>query len=95
MRLAPWQCTVRHIIVKPSCIHYIRFILEAYEGIGMVSTLDASLGLLRLSIAPGCEDDVARILDEEGPGLQLRTVCNSGSDFDPYCLQFACKDKCN
>jgi hypothetical protein len=81
--MATEQCTIRHIIVVPSRIHFVRFIIEAYEGIAQVSTVDPSLGLLRLSIAPGCEEDVERIFAVEGPGLQLRTVCSAGDDCPP------------
>ncbi len=70
----PEYCSVRRIIIRPSEIHYLRFILEAYEGIAVVSTLDSKLGLMKLSIAPGCEDDVERILAAEGPSMQLRHI---------------------
>jgi len=68
------ECVIRHLIVSPSRIHLLRFILEAYEGIGMVTTLDPKLGLVRLSIAPGCEEDVNLILEHEKDRLQWRPV---------------------
>ena len=68
------ECVIRHFIIAPSEIHLLRFILEAYEGIGMVTTIQAELGLVRLSIAPGCEDDVDLILEHEKDRLQLRPV---------------------
>jgi hypothetical protein len=77
--MVPKQCTIHHIIVEPSKIHHVRFILEAYEGIGQVTTIDPSLGLLRLSIAPGCEEDVARILEGEAAWLQLRSISTSNN----------------
>jgi hypothetical protein len=52
----------------------LRFILEAYEGIGMVTTLDADLGMIELSIGPGCEEEVAQILTAEEKNLQLRPI---------------------
>jgi hypothetical protein len=52
----------------------LRFILEAYEGIGLVTTLDPNLGLIEMSIAPGCEEEVARILAAEWKNLQLRPI---------------------
>ncbi|NTW34573.1 MAG: DUF4911 domain-containing protein, partial [Syntrophobacteraceae bacterium] len=30
--------------MKPAQIHYLRFILEAYEGIASMTTRDSSLG---------------------------------------------------
>ena len=74
MQRQPKTCSKKHFIISPPHIHLLRFILEAYEGIGMVTTLDASLGLVELSIAPGCEQEVAYILRDEAERLQLRQV---------------------
>jgi hypothetical protein len=61
-------------IVPAREIHMLRFIMEAYEGIALVTTLDSHLGLIELSVAPGCEAEVARILNSEETALQLRPV---------------------
>lgn len=74
MRKPPTACMIRHFIISPREIHILRFILEAYEGVGIVTTLQPRLGLIRLSIAPGCEDVVERILESEKDRLQLRPV---------------------
>jgi hypothetical protein len=52
----------------------LRFILEAYEGLGLITTLDSQLGLVELSVAPGCEEEVAQILVSEEGNLQLRLI---------------------
>lgn len=70
----PTECTVRRIIVAPNEIHTLRFLLEGYDGLAVVSTEDPRLGLVRLSIAPGCEEDVDRILATEGESLLLRFI---------------------
>ncbi len=36
-------------------ISLIKFIFEAYEGVAVVTTLDAAAGEIVLSVAPGCE----------------------------------------
>ena len=74
MKNTPSECTKRHFILLPPQIHFLRFILEAYEGIGLVTTLDAKLGLIELSIAPGCEAEVDQILSAEAQTLQMRPV---------------------
>lgn len=71
-------CVKQHFIILPSHIHLLRFIIEAYEGIGVVTTIDAGLGLIELSIAPGCEEDVAVILRSESGRLQFRQVNYQG-----------------
>jgi len=45
-------------------IAFIRFILEAYDGLAVVTTLDPAAGLIEFHIAPGCEQDVERILQD-------------------------------
>lgn len=70
----PAECTVRRIIVAPNEIHALRFLLEGYDGLAVVSTEDPRLGLVRLSIAPGCEEDVDRILATEGESLKMRSI---------------------
>jgi hypothetical protein len=60
--------------MPPGKIHMLRFIMEAYEGIGLITTLDPALGLIEISIAPGCEDELAQILNAEEVNLQLRQV---------------------
>lgn len=68
------RSTARYALVDRAKIGYLRFTLEAYEGIASVTTLDAALGLVRLNVAPGCEDDVERILTAEAERLHLREV---------------------
>ncbi len=72
--MTPKQCTIRHVIVDPSEIHFLSFTIQAYEGIAMVTTLDSRLGLVKISIAPGCEADVAGVLEAEKERLRLRCV---------------------
>ncbi len=43
-------------------ISYLKFILESYDGLATLSTVDAAAGVVELKIAPGCESDVARIV---------------------------------
>jgi Domain of unknown function (DUF4911) len=43
-------------------IAYLKFILEAYDGLAVVSTLDPQGGIIVLHISPGCEPDVETIL---------------------------------
>lgn len=44
-------------------IGYIKFILEACEGLAVVSSDDAKTGLLKFSVAPGCEDEFEAVME--------------------------------
>jgi len=45
-------------------ICFIKFILEAYDGIAVLTTLDSGLGIVEINIAPGCEKDVESVLQD-------------------------------
>ena len=45
-------------------IGFLKFILEACDGIVTMSTVNPDLGLVSLRIPPGCEEEVAGILKD-------------------------------
>jgi len=54
----------QHYRVDRRKIAFIRFILEAYDGLAIIKTLDPEAGLIEFQIAPGCERDVALLLQD-------------------------------
>jgi hypothetical protein len=74
LRSSAQECTVCYYLIDPYEIHYLRFIVEAYPGLGVVSTVDPALGLVSISVAPGCESDMFEILDAERENLKLREI---------------------
>jgi uncharacterized protein DUF4911 len=44
-------------------ISFIRFILEAYDNVAVMTTLDSRQAVIQITIAPGCEAMVAGIVD--------------------------------
>ena len=51
-------------------ISYIRWIVESYDGMAIVTTLDPADGVIELKIAPGCEsivnDLIQSLRNDEG-----------------------------
>jgi hypothetical protein len=45
-------------------ICFLKFILEAYDGIATLTTIDAHQGIVMLRIAPGCEEDVEAVIQD-------------------------------
>ena len=45
-------------------IAYFKFILEAYEGVALLTTIDPHLGMVELLIGPGCENDVNQLIED-------------------------------
>ena len=74
MQILPEECSVRNYLIDPYQIHYLRFIIEAYSGMAVVSTVDATLGLVSIALAPGCESDILQILEAERETLKLSEV---------------------
>ncbi len=55
-------------------IAFLKFILEAYDGIAVLSTIDPSLGIVMLSISPGCESDVEMVLQDLTRNIMIEPV---------------------
>lgn len=43
-------------------VSYLRWTIESYDGIALVSTLDPALASVEIQIAPGCESIVTDLL---------------------------------
>jgi len=63
-------------------IYFVRFILEAYEGIALIKTIDAKKGIVEIMTAPGCYDEVDAIIHDlkqsiliTGPIIDLHEDC--------------------
>ena len=55
-------------------ISFLKFIVEAYDGLAVLSTVDAEAGIVMLNIAPGCEPDVEMILQELKKNIMLEKI---------------------
>ena len=60
--------------VNPYEIHYLKFILEAYEGLATLTTLDSATGLIQLAVPPGGKDGLESLLEALGRELGLERV---------------------
>jgi Domain of unknown function (DUF4911) len=54
----------KYLRVDRKEICFLKFILEAYDGIATLTTIDACKGIVMLRIAPGCEKDVETVLQD-------------------------------
>lgn len=79
------QLLFRYFRVDRRDIAYFRFILDAYEGLATLSTLDARQGLVVLSIPESQSDAVDALLAALGREISLEEVPHSGQL--PFTLQ--------
>jgi hypothetical protein len=63
--------------VDPYEIHYLKFILEAYEGLATLTTLDSEQGLIQLTVPPGRKDSLESLLEALGRELVLERVADA------------------
>lgn len=48
--------------VNPKEIDFLNKIIEGYDGLGWVTTVDPLLGLLKINVTPDTKDEVGEIL---------------------------------
>ena len=53
---------------------YLKFILEAYEGMNVMSTVDNVAGIIRIAIMEGFEADMEGVLAELGRQVSMEPV---------------------
>lgn len=53
---------------------YLKFILEAYEGMNVMSTVDNVTGIIRIAIMRGFEADMDALLAELGKQVSMEPV---------------------
>ena len=53
---------------------FLKFILEAYEGMNIMSTVDNKAGIIRIAIMRGFLDDMDGLLADLGRQVSLETV---------------------
>ena len=68
------QTVTKYLRIDRREIALLKFIIEAYDGIAMVSTVDRMAGIVKLCISPGCEDAVEMILQDLKKDIMLEPV---------------------
>lgn len=48
--------------ISPERIHFLKFILEGYDGMAILSTIDARQGIVELRYPPEIENDLKELL---------------------------------
>ncbi len=73
--------TIRRVYRIDRCqISFVKFILEAYDNVAVISTLDPGQALVQVIIAPGCETMVDGILTCLGSDVGVVPVDDAKMD---------------
>jgi ribosomal protein S8 len=70
----------RHFRVKHRDMVYLKFILEAYEGMNTMSTVDNAAGIIRIAVMPGFVEDMDALLAELGGNVTMEPVSQWGGE---------------
>ena len=55
--------TTKYILRVDRCeINYLTVIIESYDGMAVVRTIDPKAALIELQISPGCEGEIGALL---------------------------------
>ena len=65
-RLVEW-----YLLIRPEKISWLRFILEGYDGLAILTTLSAKTGLVRLRAFESGFEETMRLLDALAGDLTL------------------------
>ena len=67
--------TKKHLLrIDRREIGYLRFILEGYDGLAVLTTMDPRAGLVALHVPPGCESVVNMILKDLAKEMMIERV---------------------
>lgn len=64
----------QYYMVDKSKIGFLRFIIEAYDNLALMTTLDAQKGLVVLNVAPGCETTATALMEALGRDFYVRPL---------------------
>jgi hypothetical protein len=63
------QCSLLRLEITPDRIHFLKFILEGYDGLALLSTVDAGQGIVEIRYPPEIESDLKTLLHNIGPQI--------------------------
>ena len=74
----------RYFKVNRRDMVFLKFILEAYEGMNVMSTVDNEAGIIRIAIMPGFETDIDQVLAELGKQVPMVPTEWEGASRSPF-----------
>jgi len=68
------ETTKKYYRIDRREIAFLKFILEAYDGLAVLTTVDSEKGIVVINIAPGCEADVEMILQDLKKNVMIENI---------------------
>ena len=67
-------CSLLRLKISPERIHFLKFILEGYDGMAILSTVDAGKGIVELRYPAEIESDLKELLHKIKPQIAKKTT---------------------
>jgi hypothetical protein len=55
-------------------ICFVKSIIEAYDGMAVLRTVDPKKAVIEFSVAPGCEEELKKILDDLRNSISIEVI---------------------
>ena len=66
-------CSLLQLKISPDRIHFLKFILEGYDGMALLSTADAGQGIVEIRYPHENENDLKSLLRKLEPQIKKTT----------------------
>ena len=66
------QCSLLQLEISHDRIHFLKFILEGYDGLALLSTVDSRQGLVEIRYPDGIESELIILLRNLGPQIEKK-----------------------
>lgn len=63
------KCSAKQLRIAPNRIHFLKFILEGYDGLAVLSTIDRKIGLVEVHYPATREKEVVELLQALRPDI--------------------------
>ena len=73
-----------YLRIRPDRIHFLKFILESYDGLCLLSTQDSKSGLVVVRYPHGMVEEICSLLADLAPGLCI--PANGSPDKPSACI---------
>jgi hypothetical protein len=67
----PHSTEKRYYRIDRRQIHFLKFVLEGYDGVAVLRTVDPQQGLIVLHIGPGSQSIVDMIIEDLGKQIKI------------------------
>ncbi|WP_243370606.1 DUF4911 domain-containing protein [Geotalea sp. SG265] len=87
------ECLVRYFQMDSKDLVYLKFILEAYEGLATLSTEDGKKGVIRIAVPCGLENELEKLLHALRAEISFCEVepphFTSSIEYRPDCREYS------